>query len=1347
MKYTHLYPFNAILRLTLWLIAILGTTAISAQDISFNYLSTENGLSQFSVYALHKDELGRIWIGTRDGLNVYDGNRIQYYKHDVEDNESLVGNLVRTICGDDKGTLFVQTSEGLCTYDMHTEKFHTIQKEGVYAITYGADTLYTGGDWQVKYYDPNTRELKPYCTLDVKQLIVSLLKDDDNNLWIGTRKGLFCLKNGSKKPVCAVPDIYAFNMYKDSFGDVWVCTWEDGLFHLSDTGMVQYTDGKKNGRKELSSNSIRDCCEDNQGNMWIATFNGLNKLDKKTKKFTYYTPSDVAGSLSNSSVYCIIKDHQGTMWVGTYFGGLNYFNPEYEIYTYYRPGNHESEGLSYPVIGCMEEDKRGNLWIATEGGGLNYYDRKTKQFKWYKHKEGRGSLSHNNIKSMSYDPQDDVLWIGTHQEGLNKLDIKNDRITQYRMKDSGGENSSNVILDIIPYGKEILLATYDGVFIFNPKTEQFTMLLDLFSNYLYLDSQGILWIAVEGKGVYAYNFATKELVNYKYSPDAENSISYGKVISITEDRHHNMWFSTISSGIDVFYRETGKFENFNARKNNLGSDCVYSIVESQNGKLLLTTNQGFTIFDYYTKIFNNHSAESGFPFTTLNENSLYQCRDGEIFLGGVKGMISFYEKDLDVPLKPYNIIPVRLWANGEEVGINDETGILKTSLYNTSAITLKSNHSVLSLEFAVTNYIVANRNELVYKLEGFSDEWSQTHGQKMITYTNLPAGNYTLIVKPAGTNQVYQSECRMEITVLPPFYKTVWAYLLYIVVICIILYYVIKAYHARIRLQESLKYEQQHIRDVEELNQSKLRFFTNISHEFRTPLTIIIGQIEMLLQVQSFSPTIYNKLLNIYKNGLQLRELISELLDFRKQEQGHMKIKVRKQNIIDFLYENYLLYVEYATTRNVQFQFEKGEEEMDVWYDSRQLQKVINNLLSNAFKYTPVGGTISLRISRQGEEAVIEVQDSGKGISEGEVEKIFERFYQVGGSSESIQGTGIGLALSKGIIELHKGRIEVKSHLEQGTVFTIYLKLGKAHFLEEEIDTEPVKEEPLSMPAEPQLQLEQQVMDDAVQERIKGAKMLVVEDNDSLREMLAGLFAPYYEVITASDGEEGWQKAQAEMPDIIVSDVMMPKMSGIELCKQVKSNFETCHIPVVLLTARTAIEHTIEGLRIGADDYVTKPFNVNLLISRCNNLVNSRRVLQEKFSKQPQTQVQMLATNPMDKDLLDRTVAIIEKNLDNAEYSLTDLIKELYISRTNFFTKIKAITGQTPNEFILTIRLKKAAYLLKSEQYLSVTEVADRTGFSSQRYFSRCFKEMYGISPLYYRTGEKEENSDDATEN
>ena len=1334
-------------RITLFLISLFWVTKLVAQDISFNYLSTENGLSQFTAYCLYKDELGRIWIGTRDGLNVYNGNWVRSYKPERGNEHSIVGKDVRRICGDGKGHLYIQTIEGICIFDMYSETFETIQKGPGHSITYSSDTLLIGGNGSVYYYDVLNHQVKPYCSLEGDIQVSSLLKDKTGRLWLGTRgDGLYCLKKGEMKQLCVLPQCNVFNLYQDSSGDIWVCTWEDGLYHISDNGTVHYTDGGADRTHCISSNSVRDCCEDNQGNLWIATFNGLDKFDKKKNEFVYYTSTDIPGSLSNASVYCIIKDHQGTLWVGTYFGGVNYFNPEYEIYTHYRPGLHENEGLSFPVIGCFAEDKSGNLWIATEGGGLDFYDRTNKRFKWYKHKEGHNSLSHNNIKALYYDEKREALWIGTHQEGLNKLDLKTDRITTYKLPDMSGKQLSNVILDIIPYKNELLLASYDGVFQFNPETGNFTLLLNLFSHRLKIDSEGLLWIGVEGHGVYAYHFDTKELVNYRYDPEKTNCLSDNMITCITEDRHRNLWFSTISSGIDVYYRETGKFENFNSKKNGLGSDCIYAVTESLNGKLLLTTNQGFTLFDYYTKLFYNYDNENGFPFTTLNENSLYQCKDGEIFLGGIKGMVSFYEKSLNIPPKPYDIFPVGLWVNGEEVGINDKTGILKSSFYDTSAITLKSDHSVLNLEFAVSNYIAANQHEFVYRLEGFSNGWTKIYKQRTITYTNLSPGDYTLIVKPAGINNVYQPEYRLNITVLPPFYKTIWAYLIYVVITISLLYYIVRTYHGRIKLQESLKYEKQHIRDVEELNQSKLRFFTNISHEFRTPLTVIVGQIEMLLQVQSFPPAIYNKLLNVYKNGLQLRGLISELLDFRKQEQGHMKIKVSRHNLVDFLYENYLLYIEYASTRHIKFYFNKDQDQLEVWYDSRQMQKVINNLLSNAFKYTPEKGSISINISKRGEEAIIEVQDSGKGIKPEEAGKIFERFYQTSNDPENTQGTGIGLALSKGIVELHKGRIEVSSNQTSGTTFTIALKLGNAHFTAEQIETEEPKEEEAAVIVESKFMVEQQVLDDTVKERIKGAKVLIVEDNDSLREMLAGLFEPYYEIITAADGEEGLKEARDRMPDLIISDVVMPKMTGIELCKQIKQDFETCHIPVVLLTARTAIEHTIEGLRIGADDYITKPFNVNLLISRCNNLVNSRIVLQEKFSKQPQTRVQMLATNPMDKDLLDRTVAIIEKNMDNAEFSLNDVIRELCISRTNFFSKMKAITGQTPNDFILTIRLKKAAYLLKNELFLSIAEVADRTGFSSPRYFSRCFKEVYGISPLFYRTGNKDEDVEETEE-
>ena len=609
-----------------------------------------------------------------------------------------------------------------------------------------------------------------------------------------------------------------------------------------------------------------------------------------------------------------------------------------------------------------------------------------------------------------------------------------------------------------------------------------------------------------------------------------------------------------------------------------------------------------------------------------------------------------------------------------------------------------------------------------------------------------------MIIKPNGKDESLCPQVHLTIHVLPPYYKTPLAYLIYLIVTGILLWYLVRTYKSRIKLRESLKYEQKHIRDVEALNQSKLRFFTNISHEFRTPLTLIVAQVETLMQLQNFTPAIYNKVLGIYKNSIQLRELITELLDFRKQEQGHMKIKVSPHNIVNFLYENYLLFLEYASAKQISLYFEKETDSLEVWYDQKQMQKVINNLLSNAVKHTKAEDSITLSIKTEGSNAVIRVTDTGSGIDAREVDKIFDRFYQIDqmdSTDASKTGTGIGLALTKGIVELHHGTIRVESELGKGSSFIVNLQLGNAQFDEEQINKNADSVQQIEIPKpENDALLKAELEESAPIKRLPDAKILIVEDNDSIRDMLAGIFKPFYEVLTAADGAEGLALVRSEMPNIVVSDVVMPNMSGTELCKQIKSDFNTCHIPVVLLTARTAIEQNIEGLRIGADDYITKPFNTNLLISRCNNLVNSRILLQEKFSKQPQAFAQMLATNPIDKEILDRAMTVIEKHLDDTEFNVNVFAREMAMARTNLFTKLKAITGQTPNDFILTIRLKKGALMLRNNPELNITEISDRIGFSSSRYFSKCFKDIYHVSPLAYRKGEngEEESTEDSEE-
>jgi len=1352
-------------KLIIRLFFILASAAfanVHGQNITFNHLTTDDGLSQFSVNSLYVDENGILWIGTREGLNRYNGEDIKTYKLRKNDPNSLFCNTVSRIVGNHNERIYLLCTEGVAEFNLSTQKFTTLLQGNISSIYYN-NGLFIGKKNEVYRYNEETGNFDLYYQLPGENLEIICMHIYKGYLWMGTTtNGVYRLDIDKKELTHPIKKGNITSFYRDSEGELWIGSWEEGLYRIRTNGTIDNFRHDPKNPNSICSDFVRSCCEDNLGNLWIGTFHGLNRYDKSTGQFQLYTANDnKPDGLTHSSIWCIVKDEQGTLWLGTYFGGVNYFNPEYEIYTRYKVGDTEKEGLSSPIVGRMTEDKDGNLWICTEGGGVNVYNRKNNTYRWYRHEEGRNSISHNNVKAIYYDRTEEIMWIGTHLGGLNKLDLRTNRFTIYRMK-AGDPTTlpSDIVRDIVPYGDKLIIATQNGVCLFNPATGTCEHLfkdtkegrnIGMVAS-LYIDKDETLWVSATGEGVYSYRFDTGKLTHYAHNPSIPNTLSNNNVNNIMQDSNGNLWFSTSGSGLDRYRKESNDFENFDMQKDGLSSDCIYEVFESsiQKGDLLLITNQGFSQFDYPQKKFYNYGTENGFPLTAVNENALFVTHDGEVFLGGIQGMISFWEKKLHFTPKSYSIILSRLLVNGKEITAGDDTGILEQSIAYTPEISLKADQSMFSIEYATSNFIPANRNEIVYRLEGFSDEWNHTdRKQTLITYTNLNPGKYTLVIKSDGDGI---EEARLLIRVLPPWYETWWAYLIYTICTVSLLWYLIQNYNSRIKLRESLKYEKKHIEDLEALNQSKLRFFTNISHEFRTPLTLIVGQVETLLQVQTFTPNIYHKILGIYKNSLQLRELITELLDFRKQEQGHMKIKVSRHNLVNFLYENYLLFLEYASSKQINFKFNKQSDDIEVWYDQKQMQKVVNNLLSNALKHTKAEDTISINVSQENKYVIIEIKDTGTGIAAAEIDKIFDRFYQTErlDSLNTGAGTGIGLALTKGIIELHHGTIRVESEPGKGSRFIITLKSGNQHFTEEQIirdntDTN-IQQQPETIVPTVEI-LPDSEWKEEDNKRIEDAKMLIVEDNESIKQMLAGIFETFYQVTTASDGVEALDIIQKDMPSIILSDVVMPRMSGTELCKQIKTDFNTCHIPVVLLTARTAVEHNIEGLKIGADDYITKPFNTNLLISRCNNLVNSRRLLQEKFSKQPQAFAQMLATNPMDKEMLDRAMAIIEQHLDNTDFNVNIFAREMGMARTNLFTKLKAVTGQTPNDFILSIRLKKGAVMLRNNPELNITEISDRIGFSSSRYFSKCFKEIYHVSPLAYRKGEeKEEEGNEETD-
>ena len=1323
---------------------ILNAFSGRSQDISFHHLTTEDGLSQITVKSLYEDERGFIWAGTNDGLNLYNGTSIQSFRYDSENANSLISYRVENIVGNKKGKIFLRCNTDVMEYDIKQEKFKTLLLGDISTIYYNQH-LYAARNNTILIYDEQTEKFEPFYSHPNKQAIITSLYISGNELCMGTSNmGFFVLKNKQLNQI--IKNINIVNIFKDSKRFYWISTDKDGLFLTTSNQVIRKFKYVTGDPSSLPSDIVRDCCEDEIGGIWVATFNGLARYDKKTGTFKTYAASSKINGLNHSSIHPLLRDHQGSIWLGTHFGGINFFHPKADVYTVFKAAASESQGLSYPVVGKTMEDKYGNIWVCTEGGGLNIYNPKTGTFKWYLDKPSIYNISHSNVKALYCDEKADVMWVGTHWGGLYKINMKSEEQVHYNLvSKKPGVVLSNTVRDILPYKGKLILGTQLGVYMFDPSTGFSEKMFENIKGSkaiqivvdLLLDYKGVLWMAVEGEGAYSYNFSTQKLTNLKHNQAIKTSISYNDINSILEDSKHNLWFSTAGAGIDVYHPNTDEFEHFDTKNSTIANSSVYQVYESSPGVFLVVLSNGLARFDYSKKQFDNFNLKNGFPLSSVVTNSFCMTRSGVVYMGGVQGLISFRLKDLYKKSKSYSISPARLFVNDLEVKVGDETGILDSALYCSKQIKIPSQYKTFSLELGVSNYINTKNVDLVYQIEGLSKSWTKVPQQNLINFTNISPGDYTLVIKAIDLKGESLSECRLQLAVLPPFYRTNLAYLIYFILLGFIVNYLRKINNSKIKLEESLKYEQKHIQDVEKDSHAKLEFFTNISHEFRTPLTLIIGQMEMLLQMRTLTPIVYNKMLGVYKNGLHLRELISELLDFRKQEQGMMKIKVSEHDLIHFLQENYLMFAEFAKSKKVNFQFNKSAEKLLVWFDAQQLQKVINNLLSNAFKFTPKGGEINIEIKTLSDKVLIEISDSGKGIASDELKRVFDPFYQVEQSSEVLNtGTGIGLALTKGIMELHHGDIEVVSEIDKGTVFTISLLLGKDHFELNEISesNEFIIDEKEYFKVDADFNLEQNFKEENANQK-KDQKLLIVEDNAALREMLVSIFEAFYIIITAEDGEDGLAKVKSEQPNLVLSDIMMPKMYGTELCKQIKEDIDTCHIPVVLLTARTSVEQNLEGLRIGADDYIAKPFNTSLLLTRCNNLVNSRIVLQEKFGKQPQVTPRMLATNTMDKELMDKIMVIVEKYIDKPEFDIATFASEIGMSRSVLFTKIKGITGQTPNDFVNTIRIKKSAVMLQNNPELNVTEISELLGFNSSRYFGRLFKAQYHVSPMSFRKG------------
>ncbi len=1328
-----------ILRYILLLTIIIVVSHLSfSQEIHFQKIDAEDGLSQSTVTSIYQDEFGIMWIGTKDGLNRYSGDDFQVFRPITGNKNSIFNNNIGTVCGDRNGHIYVRCKFAAVEYDMRLNIFHTIQENNVQTISYGLNRLWICTSDSIYSYDSKGKKKQFYYAFPEKKIkITCILENSNKEIYVGTQNsGLFII-DGNKKRLNYLPGVHIIQIYEDSKRNMWISTRDDGLIKMDRNGeFVNYKNDPQD-KNSISDNYTRAVCEDNFGNYWIATFKGLNKLDLSTGKITYYQKENKPYSLVNSSLICITKDQQGSLWIGSYHGGINIFNPEYEIYNYYYPDESIPGKLSSPFVVRMQEDEKGNLWIATEGGGLNYLDRETKHFTVYRHQSQSNSISTNNIQGLYLDRNRNALWIGTLLGGLDKLDLKSKKFTNYHHI-SGDKESlvNNNVRKIIPYKDSLLLSTHNGIVMFKPENGKCRRLFDKpqfdyrFIIDMIVDGDNNLWFSYS-LGLIKYNLETGVLKEYLA---ADIPIGNNLVNVIFQDREKRIWIGSSGDGIFLYEPQHDKFKPYNSGNSDLINNYILDIKESLSGYLLISTNQGFSRFDIENGKFYNYNKQNGFPVTALNPYGMFVTSNNQIFLSGTKMMISFNEKELNSNVKPCQVNFISMELNNKLIVPNDDSGILSESLLYQSTIQLNHKHSVMSINLSLPDYVSLLKNKIYYKLEGFDNTWTDINYRNRIIYTNLSPGKYKLVIKSVDENSSNDRILKeLNIIVTPPFYRTWTAYGLYLFILVISIYLIASFYSSKLKLRNSLDLEKKEKIQIEKINQSKLRFFTNISHEFRTPLTLIISQLEMLIERNDIKPQVYNRLVNVHRNAIRMKRLITELLDFRKQEQGFKELKFSKQNIYLFLEEVYLSFKEYARFREINLEFLNKDSFLEVWFDVEQMEKSVNNILSNAFKYTPQKGTIAISVEIDNHNVYIRISDTGIGIPADKLNQIFDRFYQV--DDNYTTGTGLGLAITKEIITAHHGEIRVNSEVEKGTTFLIRLPLGDQHILDSQkvparnVDMSCIEE--LSMNQD--INFSEDIENNENEEDKTKSKILIVEDNRELVELLNRLFSSVYEVHTAFDGEEGLEKAKEIQPNIILSDIMMPKMSGIEMCRKIKDNFDTCHIPVILLTAQNSEEYLIEGLKMSADDYITKPFNVKHLFTRCNNLLNNRKLLQKKYAKLSDSNPDTLATNSYDQQFLTQCIQIIENNISDIDFDVNQFAQEIGLGRTKLFLKIKGITGLTPNDFILNVRLKKSQVLLEEPGERTISEIAYDVGFNSPSYFIKRFRELYGVTPSQFK--------------
>lgn len=1298
--------------------------------------------------SISQDILGRIWIGTRNGINIFNGKNIEAHKSFIKnDSTYFYVNNVKAIVKNSKGDMYIKSSYDCIKYDIRQDKFIILPISKVNAICGHNGRVYISQNGNIYKLNPLTDEpilIKSFSLGRIGKLLI----DRNNNFWFSTNSGIYQWNRETNETVRKheLNNVYA--LYQSNDGDIWATSFTKGIVRWSGNKEVHWYLKENKNNKGLWVNSFRDIAEDRNGNIWFASMKGLYKYIKKDDCFKPYYPNKLYESLSDISIYPLFIDNDNNLWIGTFLGGVEAFPTLHNSLNFF-DANKTRFGLSNRIVSDIVEDNDSLIWIGTEGGGLNCFNPKERTFKKFPTHKGKSTLRnkqylpYNNIKSLAYDKHTNKLYIGTNLHGLFCYDLKSDKFNKMPFpskKKSGTVNSMTLC------NTHLVLSTNNSLYVYDTEKKTDSIFFSVHSNfYRYVQKieKDVFWFLNNGVNELDMNHQTltKTKISFPHT-----------VYHFIKAKNGDVYFTSHGGGVYRWSCKTNTLETLNNKMKGIGKFC-YKIVETKTGKLIITCDEGVCVINPNGEILRLYKLDKSIPLGAFTKDcGLFVASDSTIYIGSTNGLLTLKEEDLLKAPVSETLYFSDLYVQGKEVLPKDGSNIMSIAMPFAKSISLPYWHHRIDIHFSAKDNVLDNAcSRYQYRLLGIDRDWNFTVGN-VITYTNLPSGKYTLELRPYDEPLKHTKTRVLQITVLSPWYATWWAQLIWLTLIIILIIITVKILRVKHKANETIMLERMEKEKIKAINDARLQFFTNVSHEFKTPLTLIIGQIEQLLNCYKLPPILHNKLTKTMRYSRQLGDLITELMEYRKCNPEQLVLNIRRCSAKTFFTDICNDFKGLAQMYKLTFNYEFNAADVDIYIDKTQMTKVVSNLLSNAFKFTPEGGQVTCLVWMNDISLSFKVADTGQGIDTQDIDRIFDRFYQAEGKDKSnmeMPGTGIGLALVKDIVEQHKGRILVESKVNEGSEFVVTIPLGKEHFNGLIIESNDEEEEEMEDEEEYIIEDKSLTINDydlKVQdtESLGVSKnkptILIVEDNLETLNILKSLFDPLYKVATATNGEEGLAKIRQVNPDIVLTDWIMPNMSGAELCSKIKNEIELCHISVVLLTALNLPQQQMEGFIAGADDYISKPFNSKILLARCNNIIRSKRRIYQKLANQVQSELSFCATNSLDKEFLDKVTTYVEQNMGANDFSIDTLSTYVNMSRSLFYNKFKSLTGMTPNDFINNHRLKKAAIWLVQYKEKTINEISDELGFSTHNYFSTKFKEYYGISPMQYRKKNTQKN-------